>query len=306
MKQESKSHIQKLFDGIKSLFVAAEEPQQSKANPTEAAQQPIALENFEPPPSDIEIKEYIWGRDTIYPGELDYMLNQSKTLGLKSSMNFINLTAGLGGLCRKVASDYDMWATGLERNQEFADSAMQRSVDAGLSKKAAIEHYDPDKLSLKEKYYDGIIAQDLLYKIKNKNEFLDVVSHSLKHCGQFIFTDFVFTDDQHANNFDLLAFWSDIEKEFIFPISLSEYQDILSNEGYQFEIRIQEDISEHIKTIVLQKLGDMLLRVQNKKPSLVFLKAVFKEISVWATKISLMDQKIIRSYRFCIMKNAHR
>jgi cyclopropane fatty-acyl-phospholipid synthase-like methyltransferase len=91
----------------------------------------------------IQIKEKLWGEGNVIPGDAKYIDNLTAPLGLNEESSVLDLSGGLGGLARKLATDFNVYVTCLEPNQALASRGMLKSIAAGKSKHASVSAYDP-------------------------------------------------------------------------------------------------------------------------------------------------------------------
>lgn len=251
-----------------------------------------------------DVKEFVWGDDCHDIGVLDYSFQLIKSFGLNPSMSFLDLNAGFGGLCRKANEEFNVWTQGLEHDQYLAEKGMEKSVMQGKTKKAPIDHYSLEDFELKAKSYDGIIARDLLFKVRDKHRFMTQIHESLKHFGQVIITDMTFVKKEYNDNIDLISFWAETEGEFVFPNDFDSYISLFAHEDFSFDLRIRENISSNLSKQIRVQLAKILTRIQEKKPSQEFLRAIIKEISLWAARLKLIENGIIQANRFYLVKTS--
>ena len=236
----------------------------------------------------------IWGSGYLMPGGPDYLLALVKPLNVNPAMSLLDLSAGLGGPTRHIATSFDVYITGLERSAEIAAQGHAMSVRLGMAKKVPISAYDPEQFELRPKAFDAIIGQYLTVAVQNKQRFFTQVLQALKQRGQFTFTDFVLTGA--AAQDPRLKPWADSAPYPIFPWKAQQYVQELTAIG--FNCRVSEDQTAIFKTLVLD-CWHKVVRTEGftgaSKPTAV---ALLEEAAKYMAIIKLMDEKLIAFYQY--------
>ena len=196
--------------------------------------------------------EKLWGEGFTTPGGDDYIPQLVKPLGLNPAMSVLDLAAGLGGAGRKMAAQYGCWVTGMEPSPVLAKEGMERSVKAGMAKQATIVHYDPENFK-HPKRFDCIFAKEAFCFVKNREGLHDGIELSLKPRGQLLFTDYVF--DKEEPRSAAVKDW--IAKEPVEPFPLTMQQTISSLQQRNLDIRINEDITDAHRTLILAAIQSL-------------------------------------------------
>lgn len=239
-----------------------------------------------------EISERMWGEGFVSPGAQFITDLMVKPLGINKEMNVLDLSAGLGGLIRKIVKDYGAYITGLEPDPEVAKRGMELSQRAGKAKHASIEHYNPESLSL-TRLYDCIIARETVYRVKDKEKFLTTLSTGLKARGQVVFTDYIVNPEDREN--PAILAWQQFET-LARPIGLVEMAEVWAKTGVK--LRVNEDLSEYYKKEIqkgLQKLATFL--ATGVQPDAETKIALQRRIKMWAHRSAAMEQGM-KFYRF--------
>jgi SAM-dependent methyltransferase len=242
-----------------------------------------------------QIMEKIWGEGRTLPCPPDLESTLVAPLGLNSETNVLDLSAGLGGLARDLATNFDTFVTGLEMDAVMARRAMSLSLNAGKSKKAGIEHYDPANFSAARKY-DAIVARELFYRIIGKEKFFQAVAAGLKQHGLLVFTDYIF--DKKARENKAVALWSKYEPNAL-PLTL---QDMI-NEWIKlkFDVRVNEDLTDMYCLEIGKRLKIFADFLAKTPPDSDTRDLVLQETELWVRRAEAMQQGL-KVYRFETIK----
>jgi ubiquinone/menaquinone biosynthesis C-methylase UbiE len=248
--------------------------------------------------SRIQVVEKLWGEGFTTPGGDDYIPQLVKPLGLNPAMSVLDLAAGLGGAGRKMAAQYGCWVTGMEPSPILAKEGMERSVKAGMAKQATIVHYDPENFK-HPKRFDCIFAKEAFCFVKNREVLHDGIELSLKPRGQLLFTDYVF--DKEEPRSAAIKDW--VAKEPVEPFPLTMQQTINSLQQRNLDIRINEDITDAHRTLILAAIQSLTEFLQNRSLDHDTKLAVVEEVEQWARRVAAL-QSGLRAYRFFALKLA--
>lgn len=246
----------------------------------------------------IEVAEKIWGSGFATPGGEDFIPYLVKPLGLNPAMSVLDLSAGLGGATRQMASTFGCWVTGLEASPVLAEAAMERSVKAGLAKQAPVAHYDPETFR-HPKRFDCIFAKEAFVFIKNREALTDAIELSLKPKGQLLFTDYVY--EKQAAPGPATRSW--LDNEPIEPHVLTISQVVTSLQQRNLDIRITEDITDTHKNLIIQAVQTLTGFLEKHTLAPGTKVAVIDEVELWARRVAAL-QEGLRCYRFFALKPA--
>ena len=267
--------------GIESPTPVADLPERSTEEVNEAAERAKAI-------------QLIWGDGYLNPGGPDYLLSLVKPLNVNPAMSLLDLSAGLGGSTRQIATTFDVYITGLERSPEIAAQGHAMSIRAGLGKKVPISCYDVEHFELRPKAFDAILGQYLTVGVRDKERFFGQVTQALKQRGQFTFTDFVITGASAQD--PRLKPWADAAPYPITPWKVEHYVDYLNEHGFQ--CRISEDQSDTFISLVLNRWHQVVETEAFRNLSQPAAAALFSEASSYMEILKHMDEKLIAFYRF--------
>jgi SAM-dependent methyltransferase len=290
------------WEGYELVLPQADASEGARAEPQAAAAPEAAPE---PKPEKrvwnderVTATEVIWGDGFIWPGAEEYFLNLVKPFGLTPAMSVLDLSAGLGGGTRALASSFGVWVEGLEASLRLAEQAMEKSTMAGLSKKAPVRHYDPETVELPKGKYDCVLSRESFFGVLNKEKLLKSVERALKDKGQIIFTDYVLRSTKLESN--AVTAWKDKEPNVIWPYSVDEYTALLG--GLGLEMRICDDMTENYRALIMSGWGHFMNMLKDTKlPPKVMLEVV-SEAELWLARMKAFDSGDVRLYRFHLLK----
>ena len=238
--------------------------------------------------------QMIWGDGYLLPGGPDYLLTLVKPLNVNPAMSLLDLSAGLGGSTRHIATTFDVYITGLERSPEVAAQGHAISVRMGMAKKVPIAAYDAEHFELRAKAFDGILGQYLTVGVRDKERFFRQVHQALKQRGQFTFTDFVITGASAQD--PRLKSWADSAPYPISPWKPQQYVDYLNEIGLQ--CRVSEDQSDTFRGLVLERWQEVVQSDAFQRQSKLAASVLYEEASKYFALLKLMDEKLIAFFRF--------
>ncbi len=241
-----------------------------------------------------QILQKMWGNGYILPGG-DAITDLLMTpLGLTKEKSVLDLTAGLGGLARKVSSDYGTYVTGMEEDQALVPIGMMMSLAAGKSKQASVLAYVPETFTT-QKTYDCIVARELFYRLHDKERLFDVIAKALKPKGHLVFTDYTLEEAGKGPEIDA---WLTAEGG-ITPLSLEKIKEIWK--AHKFDVRINEDLTNQYKKEILAGLMRFARFLASKKPDHNTKMMIMKELEIWAHRVVALEQGA-KLYRFHVIK----
>jgi SAM-dependent methyltransferase len=200
-----------------------------------AAPSPLRLDD------PLSLPQALWGLGFSSPGTPEMVVALVAGCDLRPSSLVLDLTAGLGGRARTIATAYGCYVTGLERDFGQAARGATLSQEAGLARRAAIRHYNPALLELRRESFDCAIEDGLFAGIAEKERLLRAIHHGLRRGGRLVMTELVGLQDEA----DL---WS-----------AEQYRDCLR--GLGFQVATIEDLSAPLRSVVASGWQSFLDRV---------------------------------------------
>ncbi len=250
------------------------------------------------PEERIKIAEIIWGPGFIGPGGSEYVLKLVQPFGMNSSMNVLDLGAGLGGPARAVAEDSKAWLTGMENSDALAIAGMVRSTNAGMSKKAPITHADFETIELRPKFFDRVYSKEALFTVADKERLFKMVFTALKNEGQFVFTDYMLRE--RGAESQAVKDWIAHEPVQPQPWSSDRTEAYLKRLG--FDIRVVEDITKGARRRIFEGWQKF---IDTHEPGSIpdeLVSSLVDEAEHWARRVAALDSGNIRVYRIYALK----
>jgi Cyclopropane fatty acid synthase and related methyltransferases len=246
----------------------------------------------------IEVAEKLWGEGFNTPGGHDHIPYLVKPLGLNPAMSVLDLSAGLGGTSRTMASKYGCWVTGLEASEPLAKEAMVRSFKVGLEKKAAIETYDPENFSY-PKRVDAIVYKEGMFSVLHKDQLFDGMEMALKPRGHLLMTDYVV--DPAVAGAKAVQVWCN--KEPMQPHLWSKEQMAAAFAQRNLDLRIAEDITDTHRGLILSAIQGLVEHLERHHLNHDTKIAVMDEVEMWVRRIAAIEAGM-KVFRFYALKPA--
>ncbi|HYD32136.1 MAG TPA: methyltransferase domain-containing protein [Azospirillaceae bacterium] len=294
LKRRGKDH-----DGKEHALAGAKAHPSAAASAEEKPPRPGELDRHGKPlwsASRIEVAEKIWGEGFVSPGGDEHIPYLLKPLGLNSAMSALDLSAGMGGTVRMMATKFSAWATGLEASPVLAERGMAQSTKHGMAQKAPIEHYDPENFSYGRRF-DCAFAKETFFTVQNKAGLIEGVLECIKSPGQLLFTDYVV--EANPRSPEVIRNWADHEPLEPHVWTVDQWSALLRKE--RLDVRIVEDISDtHIHSVLtaIKTLTDFLEQHAMDRGTKV---NVVDEVEMWARRVAAL-QAGLRCYRFFALK----
>jgi SAM-dependent methyltransferase len=246
----------------------------------------------------IQVAEKIWGEGYATPGADDFIPYLVKPLGLTPAMSVLDMSAGLGGTTRFMASTYGCWVTGLEASPVLAAVGQERTAGASMVRQASIAHYDPETFQPPpRKRFDCIFAKEAFAFVKNREALTEAVSACLKPKGQLLFTDYVLGGSDEIG--PAVRVWAD--REPVEPHVQTVAQVSRSLQKNEFDVRITEDITKRHRSQIVRSIQQLIGFLEHHRLDPETKVAVIDEVELWARRVSALDAGL-RCYRFLAIK----
>ena len=238
--------------------------------------------------------EQVWGYGCVGPGDGRYVVESARPFSSRPDSFVLDLSAGLGGRVSEIARDPDATVTGLERDQEFVDTASERIKKLDRRNIRSIEFYNPDRLDLGGLKYDCIIAREAFFTIEDKLAFLGTLRNGLRRKGTLAFTDFVLTEADQ-NEGQVMREWQKNEPAIPKPWAMEEYRSALSGLGLK-AIEFEDD-SEYYRDMVLHAWRDYVDGLENVDFDRTLVDALMREAQLWHHRIRAIECGQLRVLR---------
>ena len=238
----------------------------------------------------IEVAEKLWGQGFVGPGGADYVPDLVKPLGLDKTMSVLDLSAGLGGVTRLMATHFGAWVTGLELSPVLAQKGAEYSEKEGLLRQAPITHFDPNCMVLDRKF-DAVFAKEIFFCL-DKEKILAEIRQFLKPGGQLLFTDYLVADTIDLSG---LAGWAEAERLTPCPWRPAEAANCLKALG--FDVRVALDMTDVQLKLIMERLGEFHAFLSEHEVDDPETKhAITVEVALWARRAEALRHGL-RLYR---------
>lgn len=242
----------------------------------------------------ITVAEHLWGEGFIQPGGPELVDELIRPLGLDSSMQVLDLGAGLGGVPRAIVAQTNAWVTGFEPDPLLAERGNEYSNRAGLGRKAPVQHFDIIESKLKPNAYDAVISREALFVLPDKPKLIRDLAGALKpSSGQLLFTDYMLPKRGYV--IPDLRLWAGVEPVTPQPWSLDDAMEAM--EALKLDVRIRDDISELMHRLIRRGWADFARRLEGGNMTRGFRRALLKEIEMWACRATLIERGHLKVYR---------
>jgi SAM-dependent methyltransferase len=246
------------------------------------------------PSARIGIAEALWGEGFLFPGGAAETLRLAKPIGLSAASSLLLLGAGSGGPPRSIATNLGVWVSGFEANPRLATLANERSVRAGLGRRAQVETWDPLAPKFPLHYYHHGMALEPLHGAKPEPT-LAAMSLALKPGGQLVLVELVADLKLDADD-PMVAAWARLDHRPPDVPSELAVTRILRQLG--FDVRIVEDVSRrHMQHSVAGWLT-AVRAMEDTRPTLHHLALVVREAELWLARFRLMRAGRLRLVRW--------
>ncbi len=250
------------------------------------------------PEERIKIVETIWGPGFIGPGGSEHVLKLVRPFGMNSSMNVLDLGAGLGGPARAVAEDSKAWLTGMEGSDALAAAGMERSTNAGMSKKAPVSYADFETIELRPNFFDRVFSKEALFTVADKERLFKMVFTALKNEGQFVFTDYLVRE--RGAESQAVKDW--MAHEPVQPHLWSPDRTEAYLKRLTFDIRVVEDITKGARRRIFEGWQKFIDTHEPGSIPAELVPSLVDEAEHWARRVAALDSGNIRVYRIYALK----
>ena len=245
-------------------------------------------------PDPLAIRQRLYGRGYIIPGDAASVLALVEPLRLDASSALLDLAAGLGGPARAIAQASHARVTGIERDHERARQANAMSSALGAAHLVRIKACDPETLELGSAKFDGALGREASYAVAEKERFLRVVAQALRPRGRIVLTEFVL--DRIAGERPELDAW---RRPLALRPSLwtaAQYADCFKSVGY--DLRRAENISARYRRQIVAAWVAYLRAGEIRGQAAAQVDAVLAEAEASFRTVAALETGALKYYRF--------
>jgi len=240
------------------------------------------------------ICEQVWGRGLVGPGGGTYAIDNARPFSKRSESLVLDLSAGLGGRIAEIARDPDVSITGMERDPEFADMAVERMKQLDRQNIRSMSDFNPERLDLAGIKYDCILAREAFFTVEDKLALLGILRNGLRQKGTLSFTDFVLAEPDQ-NEGTVMDEWHDSEPLTPKPWSLEEYRSVLTS--LNLNVTELEDDSDYYRELVLHAWRNYVDGLEDITFDRTIVDALMQEAQLWLHRVRALE-----SGQLCLMR----
>lgn len=242
----------------------------------------------------IGVAEALWGEGFLFPGGAVEILRLANPMGLTAASSLLLVGAGTGGPPRHIATELGVWVTGYEENAHLVTMANERSVRAGLGRRAQVELWNPSAQKFPRHYYHHGIAIEPLRGAKPEPA-LAAIALALKSGGQFVLVEVV--ADVPLDPADpVVATWARLDHRPAEVPSELAITRLLGHLG--FDVRIVEDLSRRHMRYAIEGWRRAVQAMQSGHPTMRQVAVVVHEAELWLARFRLMRAGKLRLVRW--------
>lgn len=231
----------------------------------------------------------IWGEGFIEPGGKAFTKTLLGWLGLNSRQSVLDLTAGLGGTARAVATAHNLWMDVLEPVAALATEARRQSLAHGLGRQVPVSLTNLESHDLAKGRYDAIYSRERLFTVRNKAGLLSSCVGALKKKGQILVTDYMRAEG--VGGAALAEAWGRHEKQTPNAWTMTAYTDCLKSQG--LSILIAQDISSEFVEHVNEAWRRVPTMISSGKYSRRQIGYLVREGEIWQSRLKAIDQGLL-------------
>lgn len=256
---------------------------------------PEEIEDCPWPEERLEVVDALWGEGFQFPGGEAETLRLVKPLGLSAASSLLVVGAGSGGPPCSIASELGVWVTGYEADPELLNAATERSLHAGLSRRAQIAAWDPESPSFERGFFHHGLALEPL-RDAAVEPTLAALAQALKPGGHLVLLETV--ADNPLNPEDpLVAAWQRLDGRRLdrLPAEITITR-ALGRLG--FDVRIVEDVSHRHMHQSVTGWREAVRGMAQAKPNHREAAQLIREAELWLLRIRLFRSHALRLVRW--------
>ncbi len=247
------------------------------------------------PPERMEMVDALWGEGFQFPGGETETMRLVKPLGLSAATSLLVLGAGSGGPPCCIASDLGVWVTGYESDQNLLNAATDRSLRAGLSRRAQIASWDPEAPSFERGFFHHGLALEPL-RDAAVEPTLAALAQALKPGGHLVLLETV-ADTPLDPEDSLVAAWQRLDGRRLDRLP-AEVTITRALGRLGFDVRIVEDVSHRHMQQSVTGWRDAVRGMAQAKPNRREAAQLLKEAELWMLRIRLFRSHALRLVRW--------
>ncbi len=267
-----------------------------RAKPTESKPQ-MAIDPADTAPADpvaerLDIIQSIWGEGNALPGGSGMTLDLLADAKPTAESVIADLSAGLGGGVRHMASTLGATVHGFERDESLADAAQKISEATDYAEQASIQSFSPNRFddALDKDTYNIVVAREFLCFVADNKSALSAVGESLSPNGSFVFTDFVLANRATENK--SVIEWRQAEPDKPYPSTVDEYRELLHD--LRFDVKSMDDITRSYIAAIQTGWKALVESLKSGSFSRTYVDTLMEEGQVWLARSRALESGQLR------------
>jgi hypothetical protein len=259
------------------------------------ASSPDDVEDCPWPVERREVVDALWGEGFQFPGGEAETMRLVKPLGLSAATSLLVLGAGSGGPPCSIASDLGVWVTGYESDPELLTAGADRSLRAGLSRRAQMAAWDPESPSFERGYFHhGLALEPMRDGLVEPT--LSALAQALKPGGHLVLLETV-ADIPLDPEDPLVAAWQQLDGRRLERLP-SEITITRALGRLGFDVRIVEDVSQRHMQQSVAGWREAVSGMEQAKPNHREAAQLIREAELWLLRIRLFRTHALRLVRW--------
>jgi len=250
----------------------------------------------------LAVTDQLWGNGYIVPGGEIEILRLVRPLGLSSESSLLVVGVGGGGTASSVVRNTGAWVTGLESDPILVKKAQALMKAAQLSKRGAIDAWDPASPKFARRRHNHCLALDALRRGDQPEPILDGIAQALKPGGQLVLSELVAATSVPTNDADFSR-WARLERRKLTAIpTANAITRMLARVG--FDVRIAEDISDRHMHNAMIGWRVLVRDLEETRPTPMVAAQLVAEAEMWLLRARLLREKRLTMMRWHAMGRA--
>ena len=248
-------------------------------------------------PARVLVEDFLWGDGFGGPGGPSEVLRMARPFGNVPDLRILMVGAGAGGAVRALSTGIGATVTGFEADPAVADAAMRRSARAGLSRRAPVHPWRPDRPVFGERSSHHALAIDAL-RHGPVEPVLAALRLALRARGHLVLTETVL--DQPGGQD--CAEWLALDGRPAPPPGGQAIARALGRLG--FEIRSAEDASSRQMSMALSGWRRAVEAMQQGRLGSACPAGLVAEGELWMLRAKLIQAGVIRHMHWHAVRRA--
>jgi SAM-dependent methyltransferase len=240
------------------------------------------------------VAERLWGRGYLGPPGEAGVSRWLMTVGFTSAMSVANLGVGLGGSTATLHRLFRVYPKSFEADPDLGAAALALASRLGLSRREAVQPFDPEAPILRVNGFDRVLAMDLFHEVVAKQDFLEGACLALKPRGYLLLTGFALGETAEHDD-SLLAAWSTLEPAQRPLWRLGEIERELVARNMQ--VFIAEDESDSYRSAILEGWARLKIDPATIRGNPAIGTALMEEGERWAKCVAALEAGVLRYVR---------